>query len=239
MSEFKPINKTCQKSFLLWPTKCSLRRPKHWPCRAQNGPDADQSVTRLGRSLTAMCLNCLPLAFKLQPLSHLLRSGITASPPSPFTHTHTCARTPPKHIMRQSHLLLNPHWVYLWSVRPRCAIFGSRSFNLFPWFGDNNNNCAVGAALKLADTSSGVIAQPSHPKVPLLCSHAFTSSSFAVHWHKGCRSSSSFSFPFFQLIQIRCLKTNLVWIVMPQRRVYNLLIQRHNRKRSGSEFKMN
>lgn len=154
-------------------------------------------------------------------------------------HTHTYTHTPPKHIMRQSHLLLNPHWVYLWSVRPRCAIFGSRSFNLFPWFGDNNNNCAVGAALKLADTSSGVIAQPSHPKVPLFCSHAFTSSSFAVHWHKGCRSSSSFSFPFFQLIQIRCLKTNLVWIVMLQRRVYNLLIQRHNRKRSGSEFKMN
>lgn len=180
-----------------------------------------------------MCLNCLPLAFKLQTLSHLLRSGITASPPSPFTPPHTYTHAAPKHIMRQSHLLPNPHWVYLWSVRPICAIFGSRSFNLFPWFGDNNNNCAVGASLKLADTSSGVIAQPSHPKVPLLCLRAFTYFfiSCLASWQRFSKQFFlHFPFTFFQRIQIRCLKTNLVWIVMLQRRVYNLLIQRHNRK---------
>ncbi len=179
-------------TFLLWPTKRSQRRPKQ-PLTDLGEPRTALLLIRVSRSLTAMCLNCLPLAFKLQTLSHLLRSGITASPPSPFTPTHTHA--PPKHIMRQSHLLPNPHWVYLWSVRPIWAIFGSRSFNLFPWFGDNNNNCAVGAALKLADTSSGVIAQPSHLKcLSSACVHSHTSSSLALRRHKGFRSSSSFIF---------------------------------------------
>ena len=138
-----------------------------------------------------------------------------------------------------------PHRAYLLCTKGSERYFWSPSSHLFPWFGDDNNHCGWRCHIQINCHSSGAIG----PASPCSRKRPCTSSVSCLHPSPPLPSPLLPSLPLppslleaiqralkqrrlicflVELIQISCLKTNLVCIVMSRGRAFtidNLLIQ--------------
>lgn len=139
-----------------------------------------------------------------------------------------------------------PHRAYLLCTKGSERYFWSPSSHLFPWFGDDNNHCGLRCHIQINCHSSGAIG----PASPCLQNCPCASSVCCFHSSPPLLLLEAVQRPLEQhclicflveLIQIRCLKTNLVCIVMSRGRastIDNLLIQACKRAGCGSAVNM-
>lgn len=140
-----------------------------------------------------------------------------------------------------------PHWAYLLCTKGSERYFWSPSSHLFPWFGDDNNHCGFRCHIQINCHSSSAIgpASPclakSVPAPPsVCCSLPSPPSPLLEAIQKALKQRGLICF-LVELIQIRCLKTNLVCIVPSCGRastIDNLLIQACKRAGCSSAVNM-
>ena len=148
--------------------------------------------------------------------------------------------------MSKRTLSLPPHWAYLLCTKGSERYFWSPSSHLFPRFGDDNNHCGLRCHIQINCHSSSAISTAS----PCLQKCPCTSSVGSLRYSSPSPLLEAIQRPLKQrrlicflveLIQIRCLKTNLVCIVMSRGRasaIDNLLIQACKRAGCGSAVNM-